>query len=90
VTFYGARAGDYAKSRSAFLGHFAEKDAWVSGAALKKLKASLAKANRVAEFCVYPDTNHWFFESDRADAYNPQAAELAWERTVKFMRKNLK
>jgi carboxymethylenebutenolidase len=90
VTFYGARAGDYTSSRSVFLGHFAEKDDWVSDAALKKLKKSLETAGRVAEFFVYPDTGHWFFESDRADAFNPQAAELAWERTVNFLRKHLK
>lgn len=90
VTFYGARAGDYTSSRAAFLGHFAEKDNWVSDAALKKLKKSLEKVGRVAEFFVYPDTSHWFFESDRADAYNARAAEVAWERTIRFLRKHLK
>ncbi|MBM3163531.1 MAG: dienelactone hydrolase family protein [Chlorobi bacterium] len=89
VTFYGARAGDYTSSRAVFLGHFAEGDDWVSDAALKKLKKSLETADRVGEFFIYPDTSHWFFESDRADAFNSQAAELAWERTVKFLRKRL-
>ena len=86
VTFYGARAGDYTSSRAIFLGHFAEKDDWVSDAALKKLKKSLETTGRVAEFFVYPGTSHWFFESDRTDAFNSQAAELAWERTVKFLQ----
>jgi carboxymethylenebutenolidase len=89
VTFYGARAGDFTGSRAAFLGHFAEKDDWASDAALKKLKRRLEMAGRVAEFFVYPDTGHWFLEFDRADAYNPQAAELAWKRTIKFLRKRL-
>lgn len=89
VTFYGSRAGDYSSSRAVFLGHFAVKDDWVSDAALKKLKKSLETAGRVAEFFVYPDTSHWFFESDRADAFNSQAAELAWKRTVKFLREHL-
>ena len=30
------------------------------------------------ELHVYPGTGHWFFESDRQDAYNRKAAELAW------------
>ncbi len=90
VTFYGARAGDYTGSRAAFLGHFAEKDDWVSEAALKKLQKSIETAGRAAEFFVYPDTSHWFFESDRVDAYNSRAAELAWERTLKFLQRNLK
>ena len=89
VTFYGARAGDYANSRSAFLGHFAEMDEWVSEAALKKLKQCLEKAGKDAAFLIYPGTGHWFFEADRADAYNPQAAEPAWERTLAFLRKHL-
>jgi carboxymethylenebutenolidase len=89
VTFYGARAGDYTHSRAAFLGHFAEKDDWVSDAALKKLKQSLAAAGRDAELCVYPGTGHWFFEADRAEAFNAQAADLAWGRTIEFLRKHL-
>jgi carboxymethylenebutenolidase len=90
VTFYGARAGDYGSSRSAFLGHFAEMDDWVSDPALKKLKTSLERAHRRADFFVYPETGHWFFESNRADAYNSKAAKLAWDRTIKFLRKHLK
>jgi len=90
VTFYGARAGDFTGRRAAFLGHFAEKDDWVSDAALKKLKRRLEMAGRVAEFFVYRGTGHWFFESDRPDDYNPQSAKSAWDRTIKFFRKNLK
>lgn len=90
VTFYGARAGDYTRSKAVFMGHFAEKDEWVSAAALKKLAKSLEAAGRTAEFFVYPETAHWFFESDRKDAHSPEAANLAWERTVRFLWKNLK
>ena len=32
ITFYAARGGDYSKSASSFLGHFAETDEWVSAA----------------------------------------------------------
>jgi len=89
VAFYGARAGDYAQSRAAFLGHYAETDPWLSEAALKKLRKSLAAAGRSADFYVYPGTGHWFFESDRPDAYQAEAAELAWQRTVAFLRQRL-
>jgi carboxymethylenebutenolidase len=90
VTFYGARSGDYANSRAAFMGHFADHDEWVSSAALKKLEKSIKTAGRMAEFHIYPNTHHWFFESDRKDVFDPQAAELAWERTIKFLRKHVK
>ena len=89
VAFYGVRAGDFSDSQAAFLGHFAQHDPWVSGASLKKLKKTLEGAGRPAELFVYPDTGHWFFESDRTDAYNPQAADLAWSRTVEFLRTHL-
>jgi carboxymethylenebutenolidase len=89
VTFYGSRAGDFSKSRAAFLGHFAERDEWVSEAALKKLKQTLARANRPAEFFTYPGTSHWFFEADRSEVYDAQAAGLAWDRTLEFLWQNL-
>jgi len=90
TTFYGARAGDYRASPAAFQGHFAERDPWVSDSALKKLRQSLEQAPRGAELYVYPGTGHWFCESDRQDAYDQQAAELAWKRTRTFLRKHLK
>jgi carboxymethylenebutenolidase len=89
VAYYGSRAGDYSQSRSVFLGHFAEQDDWVSEAALNKLKKSLVAAGRSAEFHIYPGTGHWFAEADRADAYQPQAAELAWQRTLTFLHEHL-
>jgi len=89
AAFYGARAGDYVDSRAAFLGHFAEIDPYVSEAALKKLRKALAAAGRPVQFHVYPGTGHWFFESDRPEAYRAEAADLAWQRTVLFLRERL-
>jgi carboxymethylenebutenolidase len=89
VAFYGARAGVFGASQAAFQAHLAEHDEWVSDSSLKKLKKALKAASRPAEFFVYPNTGHWFFESDRADAYQPQAADLAWARTVDFLRTHL-
>lgn len=86
VTFYTARNGDYALSSSAFLAHFAEEDEFVSPASVARLKKSLAKAGREATFHTYPGTGHWFFEQDRVDCFNPPAADLAWERTINFLK----
>lgn len=85
VVFYAARDGDYTKSKSRFLFHFAQSDDWVSAASAKKLKTSLAAANADATYHTYPDTTHWFFENDRDDAYNKTAAALAWKRTIAFL-----
>lgn len=89
VTFYAARNGDYAGSRSDFLAHFAENDEWVSAAGIRKLERSLAAAGKAASFHTYPGTGHWFFEQDRAEAFDSQAAALAWERTLAFLKERL-
>lgn len=89
VTFYAARNGDYSESRSSFMVHFAETDEWVSPASIKKLERSLLKAGRAFACHTYPGTGHWFFEDDRADAFEPKAAALAWKRTIDFLKRNM-
>ena len=86
VLFYGARGGDYAKTKSTFLGHFADKDEYVAESGRKKLEKTLKTSGSEVTFHVYPNTGHWFFENDRPE-YNPQAATLAWERTTEFLNK---
>ncbi len=88
VLFYGARGGDYAGTKSAFLGHFAEKDEFVAESGRKKLEKTLKAAGRDVSFHVYPNTRHWFFENDRPE-YKYEAAQLAWERTLAFLRDRL-
>ncbi len=90
VAFYAARNGDYTKSRSAFLGHFAETDPYVSAAGIGRLRRSLEKAGREFAFHAYAGTGHWFFEENRVDAFHPEAAETAWERTTAFLKTHLK
>jgi carboxymethylenebutenolidase len=86
VTFYGNCGLDYSPARAAYLGHFAEKDEWVAASGVKKLEKSLRAAGRPFTFYTYPSTGHWFFEKDRSDTYNAPAAQLAWERTVEFLK----
>jgi len=54
----------------------------------KKLEERIQSAGQEAEFYIYPGVTHWFFEENN-EAYNQEAAELAWERSVAFMRDHL-
>lgn len=66
-----------------YLGHFAENDTFVDSAGAE-LQAAVARG----EAYVYPGTQHWFMEPDRPE-YERDAAELAYARTVEFLRKHL-
>ena len=91
VLFYGTgRLGRFDQAKSKFLGHFAEKDPYEQLDYIRKLEENLRSADKTVSFHIYPTTGHWFFESDRADAYNEKAAGLAWDRTLKFLRDELK
>lgn len=89
VVFYGTRGGDYESARAAYLGHFAETDDWVAASGVKKLERALRAAGRPVSFYTYEATGHWFFEKDRSEAYRQEAARLAWERTITFLREHL-
>jgi carboxymethylenebutenolidase len=87
VVFYGTRPGDYSGSQADYLGHFADTDEFEPQAGVAELEASLRAAGRPVTFYTYPGTGHWFFEPDRADAYQAEAANLAWERTLAFLHR---
>ncbi|HEU4326038.1 MAG TPA: dienelactone hydrolase family protein [Roseiflexaceae bacterium] len=88
VLFYGTDHGEYTSARAAYQGHFAEQDEWEAGTDIDALEAQLGVAGRDVTFYRYSGTHHWFFEEDRPE-YNPRAAELAWRRTVDFLKARL-
>jgi carboxymethylenebutenolidase len=90
VLFYGTETVNISKTQAAYLGHFAEKDDWEPPEGVHQMESALHSAGREAKFYTYPKTGHWFFEDDRADAYEPQAAKLAWERTLAFLKLKLR
>ncbi|MGH9209578.1 MAG: dienelactone hydrolase family protein [Acidimicrobiales bacterium] len=88
VVFYGSQNIDMAPATSSFLGHFAETDELVAEDELTLLEAELRLLDKDVTFHRYPDTEHWFFESDRP-AYHEASAKLAWDRTVAFLHQHL-
>ena len=87
VIFYGTRPGDYNGSRAAYLGHFAETDEFEPQSEVDSLEAALRRAGCSVSFYRYPGTGHWFFEPDRSGAFDEEAAGLAWDRTLAFLRR---
>ncbi len=86
VAFYGTGPTDYSNSRAAYLGHFAEDDDFEPQAEVDALETALRHAGRPVTFYRYSGTGHWFFEPDRSQAFNAEAASLAWDRTLAFLR----
>jgi carboxymethylenebutenolidase len=70
---------------AAYLGHFAADDQFVDASPVAGTENSLPEGSAVH---VYPDTRHWFMEPDRPE-HDPEAAELAYARTVAFLRAQL-
>lgn len=88
TVFYGAQDIDFQNARSAYLGHFADSDAYVDDDGLALLEAELRLDELEVEFHRYPGTSHWFFEHDRPE-YDEAASILAWDRTIEFFRRHL-
>jgi carboxymethylenebutenolidase len=89
VLYYGVYTGPHIeRSTAAVLGHFAETDQFESDEGIAELEESLRAAGRDVTIHRYPGTGHWFAEPSR-DAYRPEAADLAFDRTVAFLRKHL-
>ncbi len=92
VAFYGTGLWlqtEYSVARAAYLGHYAEVDEWEPVDEVRGTQEALRAAGCEVKFYTYPGVGHWFFEEDRADHYDAEAARLAWERTVEFLRARL-
>jgi carboxymethylenebutenolidase len=89
VLVYGTgRERDWSTSRASFQGHFAGDDPYEEPEYVKALETALRSGGRRVEFHTYPGTGHWFMEPDR-DAFNAEAAALAWGRIRAFLRAEL-
>jgi carboxymethylenebutenolidase len=85
VIFYGQGPSDVQPSliRYPLLGHYAENDPGITPH-VPALQAKLAAAGKEFVAHVYPGTEHGFFNESRP-VYSPQAAELAFTRTISFL-----
>jgi carboxymethylenebutenolidase len=85
VLFYGAGEADYSKMKVDVLGHFAEKDEWEDEKYIDAMQSDMQAVGLNPVFHKYPNTSHWFFEDDRPE-FDVEAAQLAWTRTLTFLK----
>jgi len=89
VVYYGSTGGPFlTRSLVPVLGHFAEADPYETEEGLAEFEETLRSAGRDVVIHRYPRTGHWFAEPSQ-DAWRPDAADLAFERTVAFLRSHL-
>jgi carboxymethylenebutenolidase len=89
VVYYGVYTGQHLEgSTAAVQGHFAETDQFESDEGIAELEEGIRSAGREVEIHRYAGTGHWFAETSR-DAFRAEASDLAFERTVAFLRKHL-
>lgn len=92
VDFYGVHPNvrpDYPAIRCPVLGLFAENDGFVPPAAVAKLGDDLSGAGVAHELHTYPGTDHAFFNDERPEVYDAEAAADAWNRTVGHLRTSI-
>ncbi len=94
VSFYGLipwpdSQPDFSKLSGAVLAHVAGNDEYFSPEAARALEGQLQSLGKEAEFHVYDDTDHAFFNDTRPEVYDADASSTAWERTIAFLRAHL-
>jgi carboxymethylenebutenolidase len=89
VLYYGLGEFDPERWTSPCLGHFAEQDEWHPAGDVEAEFARLESMDLDVEMHLYPGVGHWFANSDVPSAYDPAAAQLAFQRTADFLHHHL-
>ncbi|HEY1143200.1 MAG TPA: dienelactone hydrolase family protein [Sphingomicrobium sp.] len=90
AVYYGPApdAAEASKVQAALLIHDAGLDDRVNRTSFPWVEA-LRAAHKNVRFYLYDGVNHAFNNDTSAERYNKAAADLAWQRTLAFFRKNL-
>ncbi len=90
VAYYGAqpKAEDVPKIKAALLLHYAGLDERIN-AGIEAYQKALKDDGKDATIYVYDGVNHAFNNDTSAARYDKAAADLAWGRTVEFLKAKL-
>jgi len=95
VPFYGVipwpeAQPDWSALEAPVQGHFAELDGFFGPDAVQQLQTTLDDLGKQAELIVYPGADHAFFNDTRPEVHHPAASQLAWNRTLGFLRAHVR
>ncbi len=90
VPYYGRQPepDDVKKIKSPVLAHYAENDERINSG-IAAFEEALKAAGKEYQIFIYPGTGHGFNNDTNPGRYNPEAAKLAWDRTIDFFREKL-
>jgi carboxymethylenebutenolidase len=90
VAYYGRQApvADVPSIKAALMLHYASLDERIN-AGVADYEAALKANNKIFELHIYEGANHAFNNDTNAARYNKDAADLAWGRTVAFLKKHV-
>ena len=73
------------KGKSAMI-HCAEGDGTSAAPGIQEAAKEITAAGGAIQTFDYAGTQHAFFNNDRPEVFNEGAAQLAWERTINFLK----
>jgi carboxymethylenebutenolidase len=91
VPFYGRQPApeDVSKIKASLLLHYAALDERINKG-IPAFEAALKKASVDYKIYMYEGVKHAFHDDTRSARYNKEAAQLAWQRTISFLKEKLK
>ncbi len=90
VAYYGRQppADQVANIKAPLMLHYASLDEGINKG-ISDYEAALKKEGKTYELHMYEGANHAFNNDTNAARYDKKAADLAWQRTVAFLKKHL-
>ncbi|NEQ27831.1 MAG: dienelactone hydrolase family protein [Microcoleus sp. SIO2G3] len=92
IDFYGIHPKvqpDFSRLGAPVLGLFGAEDDFVPPAAVAQLETAVTEAGGAIATHTYQNAGHAFLNDTRPEAYQPEAATDAWQRSIDFLNQHL-